>query len=226
MAGGLDEQLEEWLHFCEGTQEFEEYYFSTLLHDVFYEFGKPQRTYLKGVCSPFDNANEIYRFLKCLGEGGQELTERQTKGRMLKFTKADVGQRLSLLDPRRKRQMKLKQLIESLPLTFCSSEVLSEAREYSQVHEDFTSYAEDQLADLLALDPVQFELSEAVYNAFSDLKLQEIFNSYLADDAEPLVAAFELWLLNGDYLITEEEILVSPAVEEDVDGLVWPGDFD
>ncbi len=87
---------------------------------------------------------------------------------------------------------------------------MQETREAAEWNDEFIHHVDNALARVLCKDPSRFELSEAVYNAFgNNLRFQQIFESFLIPGAEPLIHAFELWLLRGEYVITEQDVLVA-----------------
>ncbi len=215
--------LEQWCAFCEGTSEFEEHHFSTIFMEGFLDFGKEQARYIKTICEYFDNGRQMAKMLCRFHDAAPSLTERQLKGRLLKFTKADIAQKLPLL--KRERQPQLHRLIKSLPVSYTTYDRLQQSREESEINDDYRLHVENALAPLLVKDAIESELSEAVYKGFGhDLRFTQIFDTYMLQGAEPLVHDFELWLLRGEYVISETEVLVAQEpIPEGV--LVWPDDF-
>ena len=205
------ELLEQWCAFCEEAADFDEYHFSSLLMELFYDFGDTEAEFIKQCCKYFGNGRQLARLLCRAGSEFQSLTERQIKGRLRKFTKADIEQKLPLL--RKERQRRLARTIEALPITYVAYDLVEMHREESELDADYKHHVDNALA--LPKDPMEFEMSEAVYNALdNDTEFQQIFDTFMVEEAESLTHALELWLMHGEYVITDDEVLVAVRKSE------------
>lgn len=176
--------------------------------ELFYDFGDAERRFIHSVFEHVENGTELAHLMCRSGVGVPGLTDRQIKGRPKKYATGDVEQKLTLL--KLERQMPLATTIARLPVSVTSYPTLVAAREDSDLHEEFDHHVSNAIAGNSEYAPWQYELSDAVYYGYAnDLRFQRIFDTYMLDELAPLSHDFELWLLGGECVITDCEILVA-----------------
>ena len=216
------ELLERWVACCNGDDDPENHCFSTLLMELFDDFGDAERGFVQAVCKPFANGRQLAGLLIRTTKPAEVLTDRQLTIRLKKFTGRDIAQKMGLLVGAGER--KLANRIRKLPIVCGSWEELEFERELSEFDELYRLHVENALA--LGADPYEYALSEAVYYGFAnDLRFQRIFETYLLEEAEPLVSEFELWLMGAGYVIANDRVLAAQQPPPD-DAMIWPDDFE
>lgn len=199
----LDEALlADWCAFCEGSAEFDQYHFSTILMGVFVGDLTPEvDDFLRRFSRPF--APALYANLVRIC--GDALPDRD----ILPWIRRDLDQKLALLDPDSSERETIERFLATDNFTY--TEDFSSLPDIAIASPNFAATYEaecDYIIDHCDDNSKMYALREALYHLATNHALAHSIMSPLLDGTIDLSNYFEIYLRGGDYVVAADSIVV------------------
>jgi len=199
--------LKEWCDFCEGRFDADSSYFLTLFH------GNVDETSLKAVLQYFPNTEELVFRVKSVKEAK---SERQTWSllepeRCLEIARVDLSERM-------KSSIALG---DQEIVKIARSAAMKFDRDFSNLEREIGNYWNIGLIEnvgdylrykMISNQPKYYAIFEAFYGITTLFPIQWYIGAPLTEVEYDFSNFIQLWKMRGDYVLTEDEVVVSQSI--------------
>ncbi len=213
----MDQQIEEWMRFCEGQEEFERHHFDTLFME-----GRSEAD-LERICQYFPNSDKLLRNLVRVIDGEYEPVD-DLRSRLIELARLHADQMRDLVqsanyaaddDDLAALVSELASFLMTAPVRFFEDadtfDQLREESKNSQLLSSIIGYFIAKSLDGQKDDWKSFDLYGSFYFISHDLALQSTLGMHLIDP-EPSVSLdryLDIYCIGGEVGLSENEIMVT-----------------
>ena len=208
----MDEQLIDWIDFCEKRKTFDKSHFYTLFFEGEADNGRRSEEELKTIFQYFPHANELLlRMNNFTSEEDYQVTD--YKDYIIENTSKDLAQKRIILEEEEEEE--LIKLIQK-PIKFVKdiNEIIDN-RINNWPDAELYSVVNDFFIEIKPVDDLTNALGEAFYGFTHNYDLTRYLMSPLIDTELNLDYYFNIWKVGGDYSITENGVIVSKHIVGD-----------
>lgn len=197
--------LSNWRAFCEGSRQFDNFHFSTILMGVFLEgLTTEVDTFLREFSKPFPGP--LYdRLVRICGTAELDRD-------VLPWVHRDLDEKRKLLDRSNAPFDDLKRVIDERRCVLTHDDrMLHEVRMASERHSDLYQAVSDHVIDVIChrnSDPRLSAVREALYHIATDYSVAHSIMGPLLETDIDLSHFFEIYLRGGDYILDTDRIVV------------------
>lgn len=203
----MEQQLKNWIDFCEGKSDFDKSEFYTLFMEGNGEDGRRSEEELKSIFQFFPNNEELIKRVQNVFLLSERINDPNSF--VLNATKKDLTEKLKILSI-----INETELIESIKKDVCfvsNSQIDEQELLEDEFHHEFVSVIDDYLTDhWISQDNKIYALFEAFYGLAHNYGLVWYLGSPLISTEIDLDNYFDVWQYGGFYALTENQgVIVS-----------------
>ena len=204
----MDQQLIDWVAFCEGREDFDKSHFYTLFFEGEAENGYRSEDELRTIFQFFPHSDELLKRMKSILPNGKSVeTIPDIKSYLIENTRQDLLQKKIVLEL--EKEDELIELVQK-PIKYVSDIAeVSDSHLSSSPDADLYSIIGDFFINITPTDKKTNALEEAFYGFTTNYNLVRYLLRPLIDTDINLDYYYHLWKVGGDYSVTEDGIIVS-----------------
>ena len=205
----MDQQLAEWVDFCQGRRNFDDSHFYTLFFEGEGENGRRSEEELKIIFQELPKGQALFQIaFKELTSQISDDFPSDIESYLIENTRNDLIQKKPIIE--QEGEQKIIELLAGKIMVIDDMERVEESRAASWVDAQIDAIVGDYCTYHLEFDsPSIFALKEAYYGFFTDLNMVRYLLSPLVKPPINFEFYYNLWKVGGDYSVTEDGIIVS-----------------
>ncbi len=208
----MDEQLIDWIEFCEKRKTFDKSHFYTLFFEGKAENGRRSEEELKTIFQYFPHTDELLLRMNNF-TNGEDAQITDYRNYIIENTSKDLDQKRIIL--KEEDEEELFELIQK-PIKYVEDiNRVVDNRLNNWPDAEIHSVVSDFFIEKTPADDLTNALEEAFYGFTHNYELTRYLMYPLIDTDLNLDYYFNIWKVGGDYSVTENGVIVSKHVTSD-----------